>query len=220
MGILNSLFGQDDRASARRQASPVSSRQPGAAPAAGDDAQALARYRYLLRTAPPEAIEQVHTEAFAQLTPAQRAQALRDIGSAVPDHERAALASGHDDPKALARAATRAELREPGFVERVLGGRGGAMGAGAVIGTSLLGSFVGSLAGSMLAQQLMGGFHGLGDVGDAGSPDFDEPQTVRTAEPFAGDYEGDADTQEDTSAYDDPGMGDLDGGDFGGDDFA
>ena len=38
----------------------------------GDDERAVERYRYLLETAPPEAIEQVHAEAFAKLTPEQR----------------------------------------------------------------------------------------------------------------------------------------------------
>ena len=40
------------------------------------DEQALARYRYMLATAPPEEIERAHEEAFASLTPEQRRQAL------------------------------------------------------------------------------------------------------------------------------------------------
>ena len=40
------------------------------------DEQALARYRYMLATAPPEDIERAHEEAFAQLSPEQRQQAL------------------------------------------------------------------------------------------------------------------------------------------------
>ena len=36
------------------------------------DEQALARYRYMLATAPPEEIERAHEEAFASLTPEQR----------------------------------------------------------------------------------------------------------------------------------------------------
>ena len=32
------------------------------------DQQAVERYRYLLQTAPPEAIEQAHAEAFSRLT--------------------------------------------------------------------------------------------------------------------------------------------------------
>ena len=45
--------------------------RPGGTPSSDDDAP-IARYRYMLKTAPPETIEQAHAEAFAQLTPEQR----------------------------------------------------------------------------------------------------------------------------------------------------
>ena len=48
-----------------RQRSP----DPAQAPT---DVQALARYRYMLASAPPEDIERAHEEAFARLTPDQR----------------------------------------------------------------------------------------------------------------------------------------------------
>src|SRR4051812_34324113 len=56
----------------------------GAAPAApadqrSEDEAAIERYRYLLRTAPPETIEQVHAEAFGRLTEPQRQQVLADL---------------------------------------------------------------------------------------------------------------------------------------------
>lgn len=84
-----------------------------------DDKQALDRYRYMLRTAPPDDIERAHQEAFAQLTPEQRAAALRQLAEHVPSSD-----VGGDDPKSLARAATRAEMREPGTLERAFGGAG------------------------------------------------------------------------------------------------
>ena len=68
MGFLDRVFGE-------REGPPRA--VPGGAPPG--DAQALERYRYLLRTAPPDAIEQVHAEAFATLTSEQRAQVLRDL---------------------------------------------------------------------------------------------------------------------------------------------
>jgi hypothetical protein len=98
------------------------------------DEQALERYRYLVRTAPPDAIERAHEEAFAKLTPEQRRTALRDLSAAVPEHERAA----GDDPASLARMATRAEVNRPGTVERAFGGGGGMLGG---MGGTLLGSF-------------------------------------------------------------------------------
>src|SRR5690349_19695971 len=86
------------------------------------DEQAIARYRYLLQTAPPEAIEQAHAEAFAQLTPEQRRMVLQQLSAVVPEQERRAAT---DDPQTLARMATRAELRQPGTLERTFGGMGG-----------------------------------------------------------------------------------------------
>src|SRR4026209_172661 len=81
------------------------------------DEQALARYRYMLATAPPEEIERAHEEAFAALTPEQRRQAL----AALAQHGPAGEIRG-DDPASLARAATRAEVRQPGTIERAWGG--------------------------------------------------------------------------------------------------
>ena len=61
MGFLDRLFGTDGAAApAARRGQPT------------DDERAIERYRYLLRTAPPETIEEVHREAFAKLTEEQR----------------------------------------------------------------------------------------------------------------------------------------------------
>ena len=94
----------------------TSSDQPAAG--ASVDEQAIARYRYLLKTAPPEAIEQAHAEAFARLTPEQRQRLLSELASDMPDAERNAAYRAGEAPGALARVATRAELREPGAMER------------------------------------------------------------------------------------------------------
>src|SRR3712207_4777912 len=99
------------------------------APAKDPDQAAIDRYRYMLRTAPPETVEQAHAEAFAKLTPEQRRKVLADLSAEVPPAERAAS----DDPRSLARMATRAEMRQPGTMERALGGRGG-MGGGMGMG--------------------------------------------------------------------------------------
>src|SRR3954471_11590435 len=90
------------------------------------DEEAIRRYRYLLRTAPPEAVEQAHAEAFAQLTPDQRRQVLGQLANNVPEYERVQ----DDSPRNLARMATRAEMRQPGFLERAFGGYGPGYGGG------------------------------------------------------------------------------------------
>ncbi len=85
------------------------------------DDQAIARYRYMLRTAPPETIEQAHAEAFAQLTPEQRRRVLDELARAIPEGERDAALRAGAAPDALARTATRAEIRQPGAIERTFG---------------------------------------------------------------------------------------------------
>ncbi len=62
-------------------------RDPDPAPTQTTDEQALARYGYMLATAPPEDIERAHEEAFARLTPEQRQQALQALAQHVPEGE-------------------------------------------------------------------------------------------------------------------------------------
>jgi hypothetical protein len=143
MGILDRLFGHER---------PSASKDVQRAPETSPDEQALQRYRYLVRTAPPEAIEQAHREAFERLTPEQRQQVLRELNAAAPADERVADPS-RADPQTLARMATRAELRQPGAIERTLGGPG----LGGMFASSLMGSVVGSVIGSAIAHQMLGG---------------------------------------------------------------
>jgi hypothetical protein len=190
MGFLDRLLGRDEP-----RATPTPRDSGG-----GEltDEQALERYRYLVRTAPPDRIEEAHEEAFARLTPEQRRQALQELSAAVPAGERA----DRDDPRSLARMATRAELRDPGSVERAFG-RGG-MGMGMGIGGTLLGSFAAAFAGTIIAQSLMDELGGEGEgEGDAG-----------------GESEGGAGESADSGSGSggDFGGGDLGGG-FGGGDF-
>jgi FtsP/CotA-like multicopper oxidase with cupredoxin domain len=114
MGFLDRLLGREER--------PTRPAAPAPPPQDSEDEQALERYRYLVRTAPPDRIEQAHEEAFAQLTPEQRRLALAELSREVPDE------AGGDDPRSLARMATRAEIRRPGTVERAFGRAGGGMG--------------------------------------------------------------------------------------------
>ena len=119
------------------------------------DEQALARYRYMLKTAPPETIEQAHAEAFAQLTPEQRRQVLQAMRDDVPAAERAMAEQGGATPQALARMATRAEIRQPGTLGSIMAG-------------SLLSSIAGAVIGSMIARQFFA---------DPGSSDTDVGDT-------------------------------------------
>ncbi|MBS1150491.1 MAG: hypothetical protein H6Q89_2189, partial [Myxococcaceae bacterium] len=69
---------------------------------------------------------------------------------AAPERIAAANAS---DPRALARAATRAELTRPGSLERTFAGAGGGFGG------TLMSSIAGTFIGSAIAHQFLGGFN-------------------------------------------------------------
>lgn len=111
MDTLKRLFGLGD---AGPSTVPVRQRPRQLTP----DEQAIERYRYLLRTPPPETIEQAHAEAFATLTPEQRRVVLEELSGTLSSAERAAGIAYDDNPRSLARLATRAEVRQPGTLER------------------------------------------------------------------------------------------------------
>lgn len=201
MGFFSRLLGMDESPGQRPARGPVP-------PAGEDDERALERYRYMLQTAPPETIEQAHAEAFGKLTPDQRQQVLSELARAAPAHERAAItATSVEDPRALGRVATRAELRQPGVMERTLGGQGSGAGpggaglGGAGFGGGFLSSFAAGFVGSMVAQSFFSGLGGFG--GD------DTAATAAGGDEPAGGHE--------ESFGDDFGTGDgdgFDGGDF------
>ena len=170
MGLLDRLFGRrpsSDR-SYRQEHRPPPQHRP-ASDGRLSDEQAIERYRYLLRTAPPETIEDAHAEAFAQLTPEQRTRVLAELSRELPERERAA--GYDDDPRSLARLATRSEMRQPGSLERSFGGMGG---FGGTMASSFLGAFAGLLVGSAIAEQFLGD-DGAADQsadGDFGGGDF------------------------------------------------
>jgi hypothetical protein len=118
-----------------------------------DDQRAIERYRYMLRTAPPETIEQAHADAFARLTPEQRRRVLDELAGEIPEAERAGVARG-DNPEQLARVATRAEIRRPGTLERAFGAAPG-IGFGGLLAGSLLASMAGTVLGSAVAQHFL-----------------------------------------------------------------
>jgi hypothetical protein len=180
------------------------------------DEIAIERYRYLLRTAPPEEIERAHAEAFAALTPEQRRKVIEGLATAAPASE---LADAGDDPERLARVATRAELREPGTMERVYGqmpARGGFLG-GLGFGGTFLNTLAGAFVGTAIASTLFGSYgYPPGDPGDSGSSDGDGNAGDGGDSGDAGGDSGDAGG--DGGDFGDGG-GDFGGGDFGGGDF-
>lgn len=157
---------------------------------ADSDKVALAKYDYLLRTSSPDQLEQVHHDAFARLTPAQRQQVRNRLNSELPPHEHLR----DDSAGGMARAMTRGEVRRPGLIRRVLGGsgngsgrgRGGAFAGGAAVGAGAMalgglgvavagGAVLSAAAGPVLAEAANLGvdFDGIASgIGDLGLGDL------------------------------------------------
>jgi hypothetical protein len=84
--------------------------------AAGD---AVTQYEEVLRDAAPEAVEQIHADAFEQLSAEQRERVFEAlVDRAGSEDERPADAS----PSELARAAAAAEQRSPGTLAGIARG--------------------------------------------------------------------------------------------------
>jgi hypothetical protein len=171
-------------------------------PQGNPDEQALARYRYMLQSAPPEDIERAHEEAFAKLTPEQRRQALQALAQVVPPSE-----IRGDDPASLARTATRAEIRQPGTIERAWGG------GGPGLGTFFLSTLAASFIGTAIAQSFFDNDPGAADAG-GDTAEGGDSGTDSAGDDYGGDV-AEADTGGDFGG-DDFGGGDFGGGDFGG----
>lgn len=130
------------------------------------DRAAIARYDYLLDTADPHQIEQVHREAFQRLSPAQREHIAQRMRAELPIHEHPRSPEAAD----LARAAARTQAGHPGLLRGLLARAGGntsrsgagmaggvALGGAAVAAGGLLsvvagGAIVSSVAGPLLEQ--------------------------------------------------------------------
>ena len=203
--------------------------------------QAIRRYQYLLQTAPPDQIEQAHEQAFAQMSPDQRRELLNRLAQGDPlDRPR------DDSPQALARSATRTEMRHPGTLYRMFGpsygygGRGMGMGMGGMgmgVGSMLLTSVAGAFIGTAIANEFFdhdgfmdwdtshpgeaafaddGAFADGGDLGGSDAGSFTDDAALDTSRVDDGSFGGDP------GGYDGGGdaFGGFDGGGFdGGFDF-
>jgi len=189
MGFFDRLFGTGSDEQQNTQQNTQPPRQGNRT----DDEIAVERYRYLLRTAPPETIESVHREAFSKLTPEQRELLFTELSKNAPSGD----APRSSDAASLATAATRSELRQPGTMERSMSSGGQGMGFGSMVASSLLGTVAGYVIGSALVSAFLPMDNGGSDAAADGSSDAsaDAAGTDASAD---GGYDGS-------------------GGDFGGD---
>ena len=206
MDMLRRLFGGDEPRSQPGRSLPRSREL-------SPDEQAVDRYRYLLRTAPPETIEDAHAEAFAKLTPEQRRMVLQELDSTLTPAEHTAGTTYGEDPRSLARLATRAEMRQPGTLERTWSGMPGGMGMGGL----MMGNFMSTIAGVMVGSLIADAF--LGNAGYDGGSAEAAGASADSGDLGAGDVGGGDSGSGDGGAFGDMG-GDFGGfGDFGGGDF-
>lgn len=129
------------------------------------DRAAIARYDYLMQTADPHQVEQIHREAFARLTPSQRQQIESRMRTEFPPSERPRSAAPDD----LARAAGRAEALRPGRMRGLLGrvGGGAAMVGAGGLAVGVLGAVAGAAVVSSVAAPLLEQAAGFGVDFDA-----------------------------------------------------
>jgi hypothetical protein len=194
-------------------------RSPSSA-ASADDERAIARYLYLLRTAPPDAIEQVHADAFRSLTDAQRGELLARIGQVLPPYERGLAVPANGTPIGLARLITRAEMRQPGTVARLFGPGAGIAGVAA---SGLLGGVAGAVVASAIAAPFLAGAAAAlaAAAVPGGSPSAESPASADRGESPVHDVAAEAGSVDDADVADVADAADADDGDpdFGLDDL-
>ena len=206
MGFLDRLFGASGDEEYRRTTEQVRS----ASAERSQDEIAVERYRYLLQTAPPSAIEQVHEEAFAKLTPDQRHMLFNQLVADAPRGE----APKSDDAHSLAVSATRSEMRQPGTLERSLSN---VSPAGPGFGSMFASSLLGNIAGYFIVSSLMSAFMPSDAGTSSEAAPGDESNGDTGSDSTDAGAEGSMDAAGDSGFGGDPGFGDGGfGGDFGG----
>ncbi|HVP62848.1 MAG TPA: hypothetical protein VMT11_19995 [Myxococcaceae bacterium] len=142
--------------------------------------EVLARWRYLLGTAPPEALSAAHTDGLGALGETARAEVLHRLRAALSALEAGAVVPS--DAAVLMRAAARAERRAPGFFERAL--------ATDARGRQALGGLAAAVVVTSSAAPFLRGFEpGLGEeaLADRRAPDFDVEASEESGAPPAHD---------------------------------
>jgi hypothetical protein len=94
------------------------------------DQEAVDRYRQVARALPPDEYEEAARKAFERLTPAQRVEFGRYVQQrahqqGITDFDGDGIDDRFQDPGQLAAMTARAERRQPGILEQLIGGVGG-----------------------------------------------------------------------------------------------
>ena len=139
--------------------------------ASGDEAWELARYKFLLRVAQPEVVEQVHREAFAALVLEQRDRLFLRLRHDLSEAQR----PESSDPAELARAAVAAHQGDHGYLVRLLRRPGQGVSEGHTVPVQSDGTggllFAGSLLGPVAATAVRSANASDSLVGFSNSPE-------------------------------------------------
>lgn len=136
--------------------------------------EAAARYREVAPQLPPDAYEQSAQEAFARMSPEQRAEFGRYLatqqGRDFVDLNQDGIDDRLQDPEYLAKTTSRVHKEEPGLLDQLLGSgggghhTGGSSTGGSIMGSPLAKGVLGGIAAYGIAR-LLGGHHGSSQHG-------------------------------------------------------
>jgi hypothetical protein len=127
MDLLQSLLGGDER----QAFEDFAGRYEKAPPWDGvSDEEAVDRYRQVARVLPPDDYEEAARAAFERLSPEQRLEFGRYIQQqahlqGITDFDGDGVDDRFQDPGQLARMTARAEQKQPGILEQLVGAVGG-----------------------------------------------------------------------------------------------
>ncbi len=111
----------------------------------------LQRYRFIVRTAPPDEMEEAYVAAFTAIPGEQRVRLPGELAQMLPEEERASIYLNQHDPQTLARIAIAAEQHHAGSIERVLRAVDG--GLRGLASSTLLNTFATAFVDSRTAQR-------------------------------------------------------------------
>ena len=133
---------------------------------AAQEAQDIARYKYVLRIASPQLLEQVHREAFEMLPGERLGPLYLKMCHDLPEEQRPRAMT----PEEMARAAAAAQQNDHGYMLRALRRPGQGVSEGhevpgsadrpgvSLYAGSVLGPFAAAVAASTAASEVLAGF--------------------------------------------------------------
>jgi len=159
MDLLQGLLGGDQR----QQLEDFAGRYDQGAPWDGiSDQEAVDRYRQVARSLPPDQYEIAARQSFDRLSPQQRLEFGRYLqqqahAQGITDFDGDGVDDRYQDPAQLAAMTSRAEQRQPGILEQLIGGVGGGGFGGGFGSSPMAAQGGGGMLGSPIAKAALAG---------------------------------------------------------------